>query len=314
MSYTVYELRDSESGSVDTNVNEGSEVWNVTKHYVIGQCPGGMLEVKYAIVDYAPRYWQTETGYWRRTKLTIKGLGKAIFDVVAEYTTLTPTFNEKEREPPEDTRQFVPGSLAWDTTGNTEHITTAYGERVFGSDDTFSNAINVSGTSVQGIDRIVPGLKYSETWNMPTQVGVSVDYVKAVYTLTGSVNKTKFRAFEPGEALFTGARAQWQGDQPYVPVTFDFSIRANDPNYTVSPLGTTTKKGWELPWIVYESQTNGRGRLIQVPACVVIDTIYREKDWSSLLITNSEPGKKRVGTKAQDAATANFVNLADAWT
>ena len=57
MSYTVYELRESESGSIDNENLESGEVWNVTKKYLIGQCPGGMGEVKDAIADYLPRYW-----------------------------------------------------------------------------------------------------------------------------------------------------------------------------------------------------------------------------------------------------------------
>jgi hypothetical protein len=311
MSYTVYELRDSESGSVDNENLEAGEVWNVTKKYLIGQCPGGMGEVKDAISEYLPKYWSSPAGYWRRKSLGIKGVGKQCFECTGEYTTLVPSNNGggDGGQQPDDTRSFVPGSIAWDTTGFTEHVTSALGERVIGGDgaEDFGGAINVQGTSVQGIDKVVPAMKYSETWIMPTAVGVSYDFVRSVYSLTGTVNKNTFRAFSPGEALFMGARAQWSGDQPYTTVTFDFNCRANDGYFYVKSIEPTSKLGWEFAWVVYRPSSTGSGFLVQRPACVVIDTIYESEDWSALKITSSTPGVRRTGRTAASAETAAAV-------
>lgn len=252
--------------------------------------------------------------------MAIKGIGKGCFEVTGEYTTLVPVFpadaggggNGKNNEPnsPEDESQLVPGSVAWDTTGATEHITSAISERVISSDagDDFHGAINVTGTTVAGIDKVVPAMKYSETWIMPTTVGLSYDFVKAVYSLTGTVNKSDFRAFAPGEALFMGARAQWSGDQPYTTVTFDFQARANDDSFYVKGLTMTTKKGWEYPWVVYTPYTSGSGILVQKPRALIIDTIYREKDWGSLKIVASSPGGGSYRGKAEAAETQKQVN------
>jgi hypothetical protein len=307
MSYTVYELRDSESGSIDNELESG-EVWNVTKKYIIGQCPGGMGEVKDAIAGYLPRYWQSPVGYWRRKGIAIKGIGNQVFECTGEYTTLVPvtgTDGGGGGDKNDSNYQFVPGSIAWDTTGTTEHITSALSERVVGGDmDNFEGAINVQGTSVQGIDKVVPAMKYSETWIMPTQIGLSYDFVKAIYSLTGTVNASQFRAFSPGEALFLGARAQWSGDQPYTTVTFDFQARANDPDFYVRGLPTTTKEGWEYPWVVYTPTESATGLLVQKPRSLVIDKIYRKQEWTMLKVTSSSPGKKRTGTKATAASPA----------
>lgn len=311
MNYTVYELRESESGSIDNENLESGEVWNVTKKYLIGKCPGGMGEVKDAIAPYMPRYWSSAVGYWRRKGITIKGVGKQCFECTGEYTTLVPVSADGGDggggTSPDDTRQFVPGSIAWDTTGSSEHITSGLGERIIGGSgaENFEGAINVQGTTVQGIDRVVPSMKYSETWIMPAQVGLSTEFVKAVYTLTGTVNASQFRAFSPGEALFLGGRAQWSGDQPYTTVTFDWQARANDPAFYVKGLPTTFKEGWEYPWVVYAPTSTG-GLLVQSPRCVVIDQIYPKKDWSALGIGRS-PGAKRVGTKSTAAQTAAAV-------
>jgi hypothetical protein len=310
MSYTVYELRDSESGSIDNENLESGEVWNVTKKYLIGQCPGGMGEVKDAIANYLPRYWASPVGYWRRKGIAIKGVGKQIFECTGEYTTLVPAMDGGggEGQQPEDTRQFVPGSIAWDTTGATEHITSALGERVIGSssEESFEGAINVQGTSVQGIDKVVPSMKYTETWIMPVQVGLSTEYAKAVYSLTGTVNASQFRAFAPGEALFMGGRAQWSGDQPYTTVTFEWQARANDPAFYVKGLPETPKEGWEYPWVVYDSYSSASGILVQKPRCLVIDQIYKKKEWTGLGVSTS-PGAKRKGATATSAATSAAV-------
>jgi len=310
MSYTVYELRDSESGSVDSEDLESGEVWNVTKKYLIGQCPGGMGEVKDAILGYLPRYWQSPVGYWRRKSLSIKGVGKQCFEVTGEYTTLTPSTETGTGggDSNDSSNQLVAGSIAWDTTGSTEHTTSGLSERVVGGDGTedFGGAINVQGTSVQGVDKVVPAMKYTETWVMPAQVGMSEAFVKAVYTLTGTVNASKFRAFEPGEALFMGARAQWSGDQPYTTVTFDWVCRANDPQFYVKALPPTAKEGWEFAWVVYRQNSTTSGFLVQTPKLLIIDQIYKKKDWSSLGIANS-PGVRRTGTRATAASTAAAV-------
>lgn len=304
MSYTVYELRDSESGSIDNELESG-EVWNVTKKYIIGQCPGGMTEAKDAIAGYLPRYYQSSSGYWRRKGIAIKGIGKQCFECTGEYTTLVPVSDSDGGGGNNDSNyQFVPGSIAWDTTGATEHITSALSERVVGGDtDSFEGAINVQGTSVQGIDKVVPAMKYSETWIIPAQVGLSTEFAKAVYSLTGTVNASQFRAFQPGEALFMGGRAQWSGDQPYTTVTFDWQARANDPEFYVKGLPQTTKEGWEYPWIVYAPFSSPSGLLVQKPRCLVIDQIYKKKDWSGLGIAKS-PGAIPKGTKSERAELA----------
>ena len=149
MSYTVYELRESESGSIDNENLESGEVWNVTKKYLIGQCPGGMGEVKDAIADYLPRYWASPVGYWRRKGIAIKGVGKQCFECTGEYTTLVPVTGAdsgSSGDGNDSNYQFVPGSIAWDTTGSTEHITSAIAQRVQGSSDYFEGAITVQGT------------------------------------------------------------------------------------------------------------------------------------------------------------------------
>jgi len=311
VSYTVYEIRDSESGSIDQSGLEAAEVWAIQKRYVIGQCPGGFYEAASAIADYAPRYVRNPFGrMWRRKKLGIKGLGKQVFDITADYETLQPISGEDAKDDSNSDSNFVPGSIAWDTTGGTEHRTQAVEQRVRGQAVDVGGAINVSNGNVQGVDVIVPSMKYSETWIMPLKVGLSYEYVGNVFELTGKVNKAKFRAFDPGEALFLGARCQWSGDQPYVPITFDFHCRPNVAEYKykyVDPsaafvIETIDKKGWEHVSVIYQNANNA-DTLVRYPRTYVFDTIYEDGDFSLLNIVNA-PGRERAGVAAQSAATA----------
>lgn len=305
--YKVYEVRDSESGTIDQSSLEGAEVWSIQKRYVVGQCPGGFYEARQAMEPYAPRYVRNPFGrYWRRKRLSLKGLGKGVFDATADYETLTPIAGEDSQGDESSNSNFVPGSIAWDTTGGTERRTQALGERVLGDDSgvDFGGAINVSGTSVQGVDVVVPSMRYSETWVMPLEIGLSYEYVANVFRLTGTVNKDKFRAFAAGEALFLGARAQWSGDQPYVPVTFEWNCRPNDDKYYLKGLTETLKKGWEYVWVVYENDNVGNSR-VQRPRSYVFDTIYKEGDFSLLRITNQNPGRLATGQTPSEVAAVN---------
>ena len=294
MSIKCYELSDSLSGSVN-NDGEKGEVREVNRRYVIGRCEDGFNQVVLEMEDYAPRYVQADGAgiYWVRKRLQVNGIGNAYFDCTATYETLQP----KPPEPNEQQNDFKPGSIAWDTTGNTEHITQSIDDSDVSIPEEapdFSGAINVSGESVSGLDVVRPSLRYSETWILPAQVAVSCGFVGAVYRLTGTVNKNQFRCFAPGECLFMGARAQWQGDQPYVSATFDWEARPNNPEYYVKGLGMLDKKGWEYVWIRYEAETSS-GSLVRQPVAAYKNRVYHEKSWADLGMIAQSIGGPRAG-------------------
>lgn len=277
--YVVYELVDSMSGSV-TNESEGGEVREVNRRYVIGRCSAGFNEVVQQIAAYAPQYVNSDGAglFWIRRRLNVAGIGNAYFDVTATYQTLQPKPKDEEN----NNGDFTPGSLAWDTTGHTEHITQGLTDEVRipeGAAD-FESAINVSGDSVQGLDVVRPNLRYSETWILPASVAIDCTFIGNVYRLTGTVNNSTFRCFDAGEALFMGARAQWTGDQPYVSVTFDWECRPNTKFY-VKALGEFDKEGWEHVWIQYQPESSN-GSLIRKPIAAYKNRVYKKESWAGL--------------------------------
>lgn len=285
MSVVCYEMLDSMSGSV-TNDSENGESREVKRRFLIGQC-AGFNDAVAQIEEYCPQYVDSDGAgiYWRRAKLDIAGVGNRYFDCAATYATLLPKKSEDNNNSGGSPQS---GSIAWDTTGHTEHITQSRDQAKFPLETApdFEGAINVSGTSVNGIDVVRPNLRYSETWILPASLAMSPAYVEAVYTRTGTVNLNQFRSFKPGEALFMGGRGQWNGDQPYVSVTYDFECRPNGEWYSGGLGFTVPKEGWQYVWCLYETATSS-GRLVQHPKYVYRETIYEKKSWDALLITRT---------------------------
>jgi hypothetical protein len=303
MSVTVYEMLDSMSGSV-SNDFEAGETREVRRSYVIGQCES-FNDVVNKIEPYVPEYVQNDgTGiYWRRAKLDIAGIGNKYFQATATYSTLLPKGSGGGGggggPGPSDT-DVAPGSIAWDTTGHTEHITEArFQQRYPETAPNFGDALNVSGDTVNGLDVVRPCLRYSETWIFPTRVAISASFLGAVYELTGTVNLEPFRAFKAGEALFMGARATWQGDLPYVAVTFDFEARPNVDDFSVKVADNPQpiqiqKAGWEYVWYLYETKENNN-RLVQQVAAFYVAKLYEGRLWRRLLIGGQQIAQGRNG-------------------
>lgn len=282
MTAVCYEMIDSMSGSV-TNDSENGESREVKRRFLIGQCQGFNDAVS-QIEEYVPQYVESDGAglYWRRSKLDVNGVGNKYFDCSATYATLLP----KQSSESNSSGNPQAGSIAWDTTGHTEHITQSLQQAGYpeGSAPNFDGAINVSGTSVNGIDVVRPNLRYSETWILPASLAMSSAYIEAVYTRTGTVNLNSFRSFKPGEALFMGGRGQWSGDQPYVTVTFDFECRPNGNWYSQGLGFQVPKEGWQYVWCLYETAAS-QSRLVQRPKFVYLETIYEKKSWDALQIT-----------------------------
>lgn len=300
--YRCYEAPDSMSGSV-TNESESGEVQAVTRHYVAGRIPTFDAVTEWITQNYAPQYVPAGNKYWVRRRLNIKGIGNQYWDIAADYETLMP----KSEGGDNNEENGVPGSIAWDTTGRTERIYQALSEQVFPpGEPSFDNAINVSGSSVEGIDVPKPNMRYSETWIFPAAVAMANNYVGAVFQATGTCNANPFRFFQPGECLFMGGRCQWQGDQPYATITFDWEGRPNNPQYYVSPgFGQTfPKEGWEYVWCRYREEVSD-GTLVRRPRAAYKNRLFEKTSWSGLLIAGVQaPGRPVAAVQPQAAVNA----------
>jgi hypothetical protein len=280
----AYESHDSGSGTV-TNESESGEVQDVSRHYVVGQLASFNAVVAWVTENLAPRYVQSDGSgkYWVRRRLRCAGIGNGYWDVTADYQTLVPKDGGEEGG---DDPQAVPGSIAWDTTGRSERRYQALEETNYPDGaPSFDGAINVNGTSVEGIDVPVPGMRYTETWILPASLAMSDDFMNAVFRSTGSCNVSKFRIFESGEALFMGARTQWQSDQPYATVAFEWEGRPNIADFYPS-IGfgdSFPKEGWEYVWCTYADEV-AADTLVRRPKSAHKNRLFPKLDWDGLVV------------------------------
>ena len=212
--------------------------------------------------------------------------------------------------------------LSFDTTGETEHITQAWPydadagvnankpiEYRFPTDAPKMNgAIAVDGDNVQGVDVSTRAFSFNETWLVsaeeliakapPLKQKVNVGDVEVLkeveqfsllewlFKLSGTVNKNKFRNFDPGEVLFLGARGEMSRGQTMIPITLAFSARKNRGQFMVGDISVNDKNGWDHMWISYDTDTVD-GTLTKKAKYVYIDQVYEYADWTPMAIGTS---------------------------
>ena len=177
---------------------------------------------------------------------------------------------------------------SFDTTGGTQHITQAAGERAYGTGvPAMGGAIGVDEDTVQGVDIVVPALQWSESYEVPSGY-VSNGYMRILADLTGSVNTGSFRGFQAGEVLFMGASGsqEWHSDRGDGPWSLSYKFVAS-PNATGLAVGTITgieKKGHEYLWVRYESSVDNN-TLFKKPRHVYVNKVYRDGNFDLLGIS-----------------------------
>lgn len=251
----------------------------------------------------------------RRTRLNVRSLGNQWYEIEAAYeNTLIENSDEGDNN-----QDGIANTIAFDTTGGTEHITQAFqsnndnaGQQVAG---TFTGikgqighgrpneaalvpdlegAINVEGDQVKGVDKVVPIFNFTETWVFPSQFLVT-SYISTLYKLTGTVNRNDWRVFKAGEVLFLGARGEITRGAATASITFQFSARPNRGTFKVGEVEVFGGKlGWEQMSVMYETSA-GTATLIRRPKFVFINAIYGAYDFGLLSIGNQFPGVYQPG-------------------
>lgn len=233
---------------------------------------------------------------------TIKCEGGDVWDVAVNYGRLT-------RAQQAGFDQGTPGggvggaeqtgfALTFDTTGGREKVTqaiwntTRYGKPGEIAPD-FTGAINVTKDSIEGVEIVVPTLKWSETRKVPTAL-VTFQYIRTLFLLTGTCNKEAFRGLEAGEALFLGCTGS-QRDLDAYELTYHFLGSANIPNAFHPdglPIGNTgitvgRKGGHEYLWVRFdEYPADDAKRPVKRATAAYVEQVYERVSWTGLQIGN----------------------------
>ena len=153
-------------------------------------------------------------------------------------------------------------SISFDTGGGNMTVQTGTLLGSFVDSDrkptNYGGAINIKNDgeqlSVDGIDVLLPTLKFSETWNFPAG-RVTASWVKAVSSVTGTVNAGGFRSFRSGEVLFQGVTGSYskpaEGEKPVATMTFNFDCSQNLSSQVIGGVRVPYKRGWDVLSVIY---------------------------------------------------------------
>lgn len=176
--------------------------------------------------------------------------------------------------------------VEFDTTGATQHITQCIQQSDFGPvaapEIRTSRVIGLNGDNVEGIDVVVPQLRFTVKvdWPLPAFGPAAVENI---HELTGKVN-SDFVAignatFAPGELLFegaSGARGTNSDGDPAWSVQYKFAASKNKQNIVIGQgINVPNKKGWQYLWVRYK-RDDADNRFVQVPDVAFVADVYEE--------------------------------------
>ena len=288
----------TESGSGERTLNDdGTQTRDVSLKYLVSGKPG-YLEAEQWGLQKAPLVYRGH----RRKKLACAALGNGWWHVTADYTNAAIQSDEQSDNQDSNSSQPEGNTVAFDTTGGTEHVTTAYSDSQGGPvEGAFYNdaadyvdhygIIDMDGDTVRGTDKVVPSFQFTETWVFPSKYLIDT-YISTLYTLTGTVNKSRFRVFNEAECLFLGARGELTRGSTLASIVFSFSARPTRDNFTVGGGGfaitVDQKKGWDHMAIQYKRVVQG-SLVVSRPAVVRTNKLYARTDFSKLSIGTTFP-------------------------
>ena len=185
-------------------------------------------------------------------------------------------------------------TIAYDTTGGTQHVTQsiatsgAYADG--GTAPDYQGAIGVSDDDVAGTDIIVPVFHFTVT---ALYAAVDIPGPATIFALTGKVNDAMFAVTDSltgksiplaaGECLFLGASAgepDADGSQRF---TYSFSGSPNRTDIVVGDITVAAKLGWEYLWVRYApAKDPAAGRMVKVPIAAYVEKVYDLGDFSEL--------------------------------
>lgn len=196
---------------------------------------------------------------------TCEQIGPAQWDVVVNYQIA----DQKNQHEP---------SFGFDTSGGTTHITQSYATKKYGTSPAdHKGAIGVRDKEVEGVDIVIPSLKFTETWQIPFEL-VTVAYIKTLAGLTGTVNSAAWRNYAAEEVLFMGASGQSQTDG-YVPVQFTFEASQNA-TLSIAGIDNIKKNGWEYLWSYYEKKPDSDvNKHLLKPKWIYVEQVYQKSDF-----------------------------------
>jgi hypothetical protein len=311
------EKQESGSGSISTST-DGMVSREVTLRWLVHSI-ASYAEAELKGNKLAPLYYDGH----RRTNMVPRSVGNGWYEIEATYGNAGIELPNAEQNSEGTAVQYgienkdgiwvIPSGMSVDTTGGTEHITTAWADE--GKDASASvtwyakegetapstgGAINVSGGRVNGVDRTVMAFSWTETWLMPAWYLVNgvvepeqaasvemkdpkpnVPFSFLLRGMSGRVNDKPFRSFDAGEVLFLGIKFDANRSTTMVPVSFSFSAIENRKEFKIGDILVDKKEGQDFLWVQYEDASEN-GNAVKRAKYVYVAKVYPRLDFAEL--------------------------------
>jgi hypothetical protein len=219
-----------------------------------------------------------------RKSVDVEDIGPAIWLVTVHYGVA-------DRLDPNLPQSLT--AFSFDTTGGTQRVkqskgTQSYGCSAFGPGiglilpaPNFGSAIGVTRDNVEGVDMVVPSLKFSQTIQWAA-ASITNAYVSQLVSLTGTTNAAPWGVYDTGQVLFLGASGQSQPDG-IVPVTYHFEVGVNVTNATLGGATGVSKTAWQYLWTYHDINHDDNALCVtRNPRGCYVETLYDPGDFTQL--------------------------------
>ena len=168
------------------------------------------------------------------------------------------------------------------TAGGTIRMTNSLATSSYGDAPDFDGAIDVKDGKAQGVDRIIPVIRYTLNYRM-TRPADPIAFSNLAADLTGTTNSNSYLGCQPGELLFLGMDGNF-GNQINPEIQFSWA-KSKNATLSIGEIANVAKKGHDYLWVLYEEQQTGSGAsaFISTKArAAFVEKIYEEADHSTL--------------------------------
>lgn len=180
-------------------------------------------------------------------------------------------------------RETGKASFAFDTGGATVNIKAARSHVAdYATDgnnvDPYKGLINATPDGVEGVDIIIPALRFTYTFSHP-RGEVTEAFALQLAAATGCTNLNQWRVFAPGEALFAGASG---GDGTETDATLSYNVvgSQNATGLQIGDIMGIAKKGHDYLW-VETTPVVVSGAAARKPRRVHVEGVYKPIDFAA---------------------------------
>lgn len=172
----------------------------------------------------------------------------------------------------------------YDGGGGTFHITysrsTVNSYAASGTPPSFAQAIGVHGDDIDGVDIVIPALRFSVTFAHPMGF-FSLAQAAAISRYQAHVNSTFFFGFAAGEILFESFSGA-DGSEADAEVTYNFVRSWNETGLTIGSITGIAKDGHDYLWVSYKDAVS-QNRTVKQPEFAYVERVYPRANLAAIL-------------------------------